>query len=120
MTASRPVSNCSNRSPRAVLIFLRQINGATGTCPSKGRKRTLARDLRHFLSAGRGGFAGEAVDETGDALGGDFDLLEGGGVAATDEAFAAGAEGAAGDDGDFFLFQEAEGEIARAKPGGAD
>ena len=42
-------------------------------------------------------------DELADALHGDFDLLEGGRVTATHEAFAAGSEGGPGTQATFFF-----------------
>ena len=48
------------------------------------------------------------------------DLLHAGGVAAADAAFAAGTESGSGDDGDFFMLEQAHGELVRALAGRSD
>jgi hypothetical protein len=60
------------------------------------------------------------IHEIGHARHGNFDLIEAGGVAAAHEAFAARAEGAAGDAGDIFLLQQTDGKFAAGEAGRGD
>ena len=60
------------------------------------------------------------MDKGGHAFGGDLELFEAGGEAAAEVALAAGAEGTAGDAGDFFLLQQADGKFLGGEAGGTD
>lgn len=69
-----------------------------------------------------GGYAGGAgfADEVGDAGDCYLELVEAGGVAGADVAFAARAEGGAGDYGDAFLAEEADGELLAGEAAAGD
>ena len=56
----------------------------------------------------------DTPDGASHSFDGDLNLLEGRGEATAEEAFTTGAKGAAGDAGDAFFLEQAEGEFLRS------